>query len=93
MKTLLMLVAASLLLLPPMADARDDWRAGARPRMQAQEQPVKRGPGPQRGDRSQQGDRGQQGDIDKRKQGKLTQEERRELLRDLDRANREIYRR
>ena len=38
-------------------------------------------------------DRSERGDNDKRMQGRLTQEERRELRRDLDRANREIYRR
>lgn len=85
MKTLLTLIAAGLLLLPPVAEARDS-RFDARPRMQAQEQPVKRPP-PQRGE-----PRGPRGDPEKGK-GRLTQEERRELHRDLDRASREIYRR
>lgn len=87
MKTLLMLIVAGVMLLPPVAGARDDWRSGARPRMQAQEQPVRRAPPPQRGERQL------KGDHDKHKPGRLTQEERRELHRDLDRANREIYRR
>ena len=86
MKTLLTLIAAGLLLLPPGAEARDSRFGGARPRMQAQEQPVKRPP-PQRGE-----PRGPRGDPEKGK-GRLTQEERRELHRDLDRASREIYRR
>lgn len=86
MKTLLTLIAAGLLLLPPAAEARDQ-RPGARPRLQAQEQPVKRAPGPQRAERAP------RGEPDQRRPGRLTQEERRELHRDLDRANREIYRR
>jgi hypothetical protein len=88
MKVLLLMTIAGALLLPPVADARD-WRgAGFAAQAQAQEQPLKKGPGPvQRGDRDKQGERG------KGQQGRLTQEERRDLHRDLDRANREIYRR
>jgi hypothetical protein len=86
MKNLLALIAAFLLVLPPVAVARDA-RSGPRFGAQVQEKPVKRAPGPQ------QGERRQRGDLEKSRPGKLTQEERRELHRDLDRANREIYRR
>ena len=86
MRKLLTLIAAGLLLLPPAADARDQ-RPGARPRLQAQGESVKRAPGPQRAERAP------RGEPDQRKPGRLTQEERRGLHRDLDRANREIYRR
>ena len=87
MKKLFLLSIAGALLLPPVADARD-WRAGRGAMVQDQGQPMKKGPGPhQRGERDKRGEHG------KRHQGKLTQEERRELNRDLDRANREIYRR
>jgi hypothetical protein len=80
------LLAAGLLLMQPAAEARD-FRPGAGPRSQAQEQPHKRGNGAQRGERKQ------RADPEQRRPGRLTQEERRELHRDLDRANREIYRR
>ena len=87
MKNLLTLIAAGLLLAQPVADARD-FRPGGGPRMQAQDQ-FKRGGAPRKPDR----DRFQRAEPEKRKPGRLTQEERRELHRDLDRANREIYRR
>jgi hypothetical protein len=87
MKNLLTLIAAGLLLAQPAAEARD-FRPGGGPRMQGQEL-QKRGGAPQRPDR----DRFQRVEPEKRKPGRLTQEERRELHRDLDRANREIYRR
>jgi hypothetical protein len=78
---------AGALLLPPAADARD-WRPGFSAAMQAQGEHVKKSPGkPPRGD-SDKRDR-----HDKRHHGRLTEEERRELHRDLNRANREIYRR
>jgi len=83
MRYLAILIAASLLSLPSVAEARD-FRPGAGPRLQAQDQPVKRGGGGQRSERKQ------RGDPDQRKPGRLSQEERRELHRDLDRANREI---
>ena len=86
-KSLLGAAMAGALLLPPFADARD-WRAGRGPIVQAPEQPVKKGPGPQK-----HGERDKRGEHDKSHQSKLTKEERRELNRDLDRANREIYRR
>ena len=87
MKRLLGVVIAGVLLVPPLADARD-WRTSRGAMVQAQEQPVKKGPGP-----FQRGDRDKRGEQDKRHQSRLTREERRELNRDLDRANREIYRR
>lgn len=88
MKNLLTLLAAGLLLSQPAAEARD-VRPGGGARLQAQEQQFKRGGAPQKPDR----DRFRRVEPDKRKPGRLTQEERRELHRDLDRANREIYRR
>ena len=103
MRQLLVVMAAGVLLAPMTADARDwrggggDWRGGGGYAPRAQGQPAKKGPGhPQRGgDRDfrraegPQRDERQQGG---RQQGRMTEEERRELHRDLDRANREIYR-
>jgi hypothetical protein len=86
-KALLWMAVAGVLWLPPLADARD-WRPGFGASLQAQGQPDKKGP--QQHERGKSDKRGEQ---DKRHQGRLTQEERRELHRDLDRANREIYRR
>lgn len=87
MKRLLLSVVAGLLLLPPFADARD-WRSGFGAVMQAQERPQKKKPV-----QSRPGGRSKRGDHDKRHQNRLTDQERRDLNRDLDRANREIYRR
>lgn len=88
MKFLLLLVVAGALLVPPVADARDR-RGGFGAALQAQGQPVKKAPG-----HYQRGEPSRRGEQDKRhKGGRLTQEERRNLHRDLDRANREIYRR
>lgn len=87
MKRLLLLVVTCALLVPPGAYARDG-RGWFGVQAQAQGQPMKKAPG-----RFQRGDQDKQGANDKRNQGRLTQEERRELHRDLDRANREIYRR
>lgn len=91
MKGLLGAIVAGVLLLPPLAGARD-WRSGHGLALQAQGQPVKKkGPGSfQRSERDKQVERGER---DKRHQNRLTPEQRRELNRDLDRANREIYRR
>ena len=88
MKGLLGLFIAGALLLTPLVDARD-WRSGHGIALQAQGQPAKKkGPGS-----SQRGERDKRVEHDRRHQNRLTPEERRELNRDLDRANREIYRR
>jgi hypothetical protein len=86
-KRLLFLVVTCALLVPPVAHARD-WRKGSGALVQTQGQPVKKGSG-----QFQRGGPDKRGEQDKRNQGRLTQEERRELHKDLDRANREIYRR
>ena len=83
-KLYLMLVACALL-APPFADGRD-WRPGMG--VQAQGQPMKKS-----GEQFQHGAREKRGGHDKRDKSKLTEEERRDLHKDLDRANREIYRR
>jgi hypothetical protein len=89
-KALVMLAAAGALLAPALADARE-WGAGFGALLQAQGQRAPKGSNQfQRGGRDQQ--RGMRQERDERQQGRLTEEERRELHRDLDRANREIYR-
>ena len=85
-KALLLMIGATVLLATTAADARD-WRSGFGPLVQTQGHPMKKGQGRFLRDPNKQG--GQ----DKGNQGRLTQEERQELHRDLDRANREIYRR
>jgi hypothetical protein len=73
------------------APARD-W--GYHPRLQGQQQQGKRGPGEyQRGGQDYRRDRDARPPRDARQPGRMTEEERRDLHRDLDRANREIYRR
>ena len=84
-KKLLLTLVAGALLAPLFADARD-WRPGMG--VQAQGQPVRKG-----GGQFQHGAREKRGGHDKREKSKLTEEERRDLHKDLDRANREIYRR
>ena len=91
MKGLLLTIGIGVLLAAPAVDARD-WRSSLL-LVQATGQSKKGGPGP---GQSQRGghERQQQGGQDRRsEQGRLTQEERQGLHRDLDRANREIYRR
>ena len=88
MKYLSILIAASLLSLPSAAEARD-FRPRAGPRLQAPEQPGRGGGSAKRAERRQR----ERAEPEQRKPGRLTQEERRELRRDIDRANREIYRR
>ena len=89
MRGLFLLALAGALLAPPVAAARD-WRPGFGAYLQAQGQPVKKEPpGPQQGN----GKRDKRFEQDKRHHGRLTDQERRDLHRDLDRANREIYRR
>lgn len=87
MRSLLVLIVACALLAPPFAHARDRG-TGFRMQLQAQGgQPPKKHPGyPPRGEREK------RPMPDKDHRGRLTHEERRELHRDLDRANREIYR-
>jgi hypothetical protein len=88
--TLLVIFFASALLAAPLAGARD-FRHGPGPRMQGQgqqaaqakkapQQPVRRHP-----------DKG--AGHDKPHPNRLTDQERRDLKRDVDRADREIYRR
>jgi len=84
-KKLFLILVAGALLAPLFADARD-WRPGMG--VQAQGQPMKKS-----GEQFQRGAREQRGGHDKRDKSKLTEEERRDLHKDLDRANREIYRR
>lgn len=85
-KALLVTFCASALLAAPVAGARD-WRQGPGSRMQAQNQPVKKGPPPARRDGNK------QIEHDKRQHNRMTDQERRDLKRDVDRADREIYRR
>ena len=91
-KLLFVTAIAGALLLPPVADARD-WRPGFGAGLQAQErqtqeQHMKKGPPGQ----FQRGREFRKNERDEHRKGRLTEEERRELHRDLDRANREIYR-
>jgi len=86
-KSLFVLVMACALLAPPLALARD-WGSGFRMQSQTQGgQAGKKYPG-----RPPRGERENRPMPDKDHRGRLTQEERRDLHRDLDRANREIYR-
>jgi len=85
MKKLLLMLIASALFAPLFADARD-WRPGMG--VQAQGQPARKG-----GGQFQRGGQDKRDGRDQRDKSKLTEEERRDLHKDLDRANREIYRR
>lgn len=90
-KKLLVLIAATALMLPLLAGAAD-WRPGFRPVLQAERQQMRKGPDQsRRGQREFQ--RGEQRKQDERRSNRLTEEERRGLQQDLDRASREIYRR
>jgi len=84
-KKLFLMLVANALLAPLFADARD-WRPGVG--VQAQGQPMKKS-----GEQFRRGAREKRGGHDKQNKSKLTEEERRDLHKDLDRANREIYRR
>ena len=88
MKKVLWVAVAVALLAPGLAAARD-MRPGVGAGMQEQGgRQVKKAPGqPPRGEGQQ------RGEHLKGHKGRLTEEERRELNRDLERANREIYRR
>jgi hypothetical protein len=85
----LVLVLSAVAWLAPPAHARDwnDWSYGPLAQAQGDRSKKRAGPPPQRGERQRQPQPEKQG------QKRLTQEERRDLNRDLDRANREIYRR
>ena len=86
-RSLFMVIAAAVLLAPALAGARD-MRPGFGPRLQAPgNQDIKKPPAP-----PMRGERGKRMEHDKGHK-RLTEQERRELHRDLDRANREIYRR
>ena len=84
MKKLFLMLVAGALLAPLFADARD-WRPGVG--VQAQGQPMKKS-----GEQFQRGAWEKRGGPDKGDKSKLTEEERRDLHKDLDRANRELYR-
>ncbi|HKU69569.1 MAG TPA: hypothetical protein VJQ51_01910 [Burkholderiales bacterium] len=91
----LLMMGTCVLLSAAAADARG-WQSDMI-LAQAQGHPKRGGPPPgqgqfQRGNPGRQ-QQGQQGGQNQREQGRLTQEERQGLHRDLDRANREIYRR
>lgn len=87
-RSLLLVVVAAALLAPVLADARDS-RPGFGARLQAPgNQDAKKAPAP-----PMRGERGKRVEHEKGPKNRLTEQERRELHRDLDRANREIYRR
>jgi hypothetical protein len=85
--TLLLTFLAGALLAAPVAGARD-WRQSPGPRMQAQNQPVKKAPPP-----PVRRDGDKRAEHDKRHSKRLSDQERKDLRRDVDRADREIYRR
>jgi len=86
-KSLFLVAAAVVLFAPALAGARDQ-RPGFGALLQAQGgQHAKKGPG-----QSLRGERDKRGEQERGQKGRLTEEERRALNRDLDRANREIYR-
>ena len=88
LRGLILVTVASALLAPALADVRDS-RPGFGARLQAPgNQDMKKAPSP-----PMRGDHGKRVEHDKGHKNRLTEEERRELHRDLDRANREIYRR
>jgi len=77
-----------LALFAPGYAAARDMRPGFGARVQEQGgRPMKKVP-----DQPPRGERNQRGEHFKGQKGRLTDDERRELHRDLDRANREIYR-
>ena len=87
MRSLLILAALAALLVPALADARDG-RPGYSPFLEAQQQGKQKGHGRfERGEREM-----RRGERDGPRYDRLTDDERRELHRDLDRADREIYR-
>ena len=87
MKRFLVVALAAALIAPALAAARDG-RPGSPAWAQAQGgPPMKKGSEP-----PMRGDNKKRFEHDKGYKSRLTEEERRELHRDLDRANREIYR-
>ena len=88
-KLLFLVAAVSALLLPSPADARD-WRSSAFLQIQAQRAEQGRDQYRRGGSDTRRADRRER---DQGRRSRLTEEERRELHRDLDRARREIYRR
>ena len=88
MKRLFLIIAAMGVLASPFAEAQR-WNREFGPAVQSQG-PQKKGE--PRGGREIRGEReGRPPQRDERHQGRLTDEERRGLHKDLDRANREIY--
>lgn len=82
-------VAATLLVQPVVAAPRD-----FRPGLQAQERRVPQRQAPREREVERERERRVvPADGAERRQGRLTDEERRDLRRDVDRANRELYRR
>jgi hypothetical protein len=90
MARVLLVLIAAVVLLPAAASARD-WRPGpGAVALQAQGEHAKKGPAEfQRGRRDFQ--RRERHEREERERGRLTEEERRDLHHDLDRARREIY--
>jgi hypothetical protein len=80
------LLLAAALMAVPVAEAREGWGGDYRFRAQDHGQQVEKGYG-----RPPHGGYGKRPERDKRHHGRLTEQERRDLHRDLDRANREIY--
>jgi hypothetical protein len=93
MKKLLLIIAVLGLLAPPLAEAQR-WGSAYGPLLQVQGKKGDGGGRDARGGRDGRGGRdyGRPPQRDERHQGRMTDEERRGLHQDLDRANREIYR-
>ena len=82
------MVAVAVALIAPALAAARDARPGFPASLQAPGgQPVKKAPG-----QTMRGDHKKHFEQGKGHKSRLTEDERRELHRDLDRANREIYR-
>lgn len=91
MKRLVLIIVMAASTVPLVAEARD---RGYGPVSQAQGQQARKGAGDfRRGGQDFRREREvRPRDERERQSGRMTEEERRELHRDLDRANREIYR-
>lgn len=88
MKRLVLILVMAASAVPLLAESRD---RGFNPTLQAQGQQTKKGPGDfQRGGRDFRREK-EVRPREERQTGRMTEEERRQLHRDLDRANREIY--